>query len=114
MNLIEELKNQLRYFAEERDRDQFRSPKNLSMAPIAESAELVEHFQWLTEEQSKALSADKLAEDEQELPDIKIYLIRISEKRGVDLLEAVSKKIELYKKKYPAEKVRGSAKIFGV
>ena len=112
MNSLENLKNQLRNFAEERDWDQFHSPKNLSMALIAESAELVEHFQWLTEEQSKTLSADKLAEVEQELADIQIYLIRIADKLGVDLLEAVSNKIELNEKKYPADKVRGSARKY--
>ena len=82
------------------------------MALIAESAELVEHFQWLTEEQSKTLSADKLAEVEQELADIQIYLIRIADKLGVDLLKAVTNKIELNEKKYPAEKVRGSARKY--
>ena len=112
MNSIENLKIQLRNFAEERDWDQFHSPKNLSMALIAESAELVEHFQWLTEVQSKTLSADKLAEVEQELADIQIYLIRIADKLGVDLLEAVTNKIELNEKKYPADKVRGSARKY--
>ena len=112
MNSIEDLKNRLRHFAEERDWDQFHSPKNLSMALIAESAELVEHFQWLTEEQSKTLSADKLAEVEQELADIQIYLIRIADKLGVDLLKAVTNKIEINEKKYPAEKVRGSSKKY--
>ena len=112
MNSLENLKSQLRNFAEDRDWDQFHSPKNLSMALIAESAELVEHFQWLTEEQSKTLSADKLAEVEQELADIQIYLIRIADKLGIDLLNAVTKKIELNEKKYPADKVRGSAKKY--
>ena len=112
MNSIEELKNRLKHFAEERDWDQFHSPKNLSMALIAESAELVEHFQWLTEEQSKTLSTDKLSEVEQELADIQIYLIRIADKLGVDLLKAASKKIELNEKKYPADKVRGSSKKY--
>jgi len=112
VNSLENLKNQLRYFAEERDWDQFHSPKNLSMALIAESAELVEHFQWLTEEQSKTLSADKLAEVEQELADIQIYLIRLADKLEIDLLEAVSNKIELNEKKYPADKVRGSVRKY--
>ncbi|MFV2057883.1 MAG: nucleotide pyrophosphohydrolase [Thiohalomonadales bacterium] len=66
---LESLKHRLRKFAADRDWDQFHSPKNLSMALIAEAAELVEHFQWLTEEQSAQLPSDKLAEVEEELAD---------------------------------------------
>jgi len=105
-----ELKQRLREFAAERDWDQFHSPKNLSMALIAEAAELVEHFQWLTEEQSKNLPPDKLTEVEYELADILVYLIRLSDKLDINLLAAVDKKLELNAHKYPAEKVRGSAK----
>ena len=77
---LENLKTRLSKFAEERDWDQYHSPKNLSMALIAEAAELVEHFQWLTQEQSSNLSADKVEPVEQELADILIYLVRISDK----------------------------------
>jgi dCTP diphosphatase len=79
------------------------------MALIVEAAELVEHFQWLTEEQSQTLPAEKLTEVEQEIADIQIYLIRLADKLGVDMEKAVNAKIELNEKKYPAEKVRGSA-----
>jgi len=106
---LEQIKTRLREFAAERDWDQFHSPKNLAMALIVEAAELVEHFQWLTEEQSQALPPEKLAEVEQEIADIQIYLIRIADKLGVDMEKAVNAKIELNEKKYPAEKVRGSA-----
>ena len=109
MNELEEVKIRLREFAAERDWDQFHSPKNLAMALIVEAAELVEHFQWLKEEESASLSPDKLAEVEQELADIQIYLIRLADKLGVDMEKAVNAKIELNEKKYPAEKVRGSA-----
>ena len=74
-NTLEELRNNLRQFAIERDWDQFHSPKNLSMALVAEVAELVEHFQWLTEEQSRNLTPEKLAEVELEIADIQIYLV---------------------------------------
>ncbi len=111
MNL-HELREKLRQFADERDWDQFHSPKNLSMALIAEAAELVEHFQWLTEEQSRHLSQEKLAEVELELADIQIYLIRIADKLGLYLLAAVTKKMELNAKKYPIDKVRGSSKKY--
>ena len=109
MSEPEKIKLRLRQFAEERDWDQFHSPKNLAMALIVEAAELVEHFQWLTEEQSQTLPPDKLAEVEQEIADIQIYLIRLADKLGVDMEKAVNAKIELNEKKYPAEKVRGSA-----
>ena len=102
------LKERLRGFAEERDWDQFLSPKNLSMALVVEVAELVEHFQWLTEEQSTELSPDKLSEVGYELADILLYLIRIADKLDIDLLEVAGKKIEINAEKYPADKVRGS------
>jgi NTP pyrophosphatase (non-canonical NTP hydrolase) len=109
MQSLDQIKTRLRDFADARDWDQFHSPKNLAMALIVEAAELVEHFQWLTEEQSQTLPPDKLAEVEQEIADIQIYLIRLADKLGVDMEKAVNAKIELNEKKYPAEKVRGSA-----
>jgi dCTP diphosphatase len=112
MSDLDERKQKLREFAEARDWDQFHSPKNLSMALIAEAAELVEHFQWLTEEQSNNLSQKKLDEVEQELADIQIYLIRIADKLNVDLLTAVDKKMQINETKYPAEKVKGQHKKY--
>ena len=109
MESLEQIKTRLREFAAERDWDQFHSPKNLAMALIVEAAELVEHFQWLTEDQSQTLPAEKLAEVELEIADIQIYLIRLADKLGVDMEKAVNAKIELNEKKYPADKVRGSA-----
>jgi NTP pyrophosphatase (non-canonical NTP hydrolase) len=109
---LDDLSRRLRRFAEARDWEQFHSPKNLSMALIAECAELIEHFQWLTEAQSHALAADKLAEVELEMADIQIYLLRLAERLGVDLLAAVERKIILNEQKYPAERVRGSAKKY--
>jgi NTP pyrophosphatase (non-canonical NTP hydrolase) len=106
---LTQIKTRLRDFAAARDWDQFHSPKNLAMALIVEAAELVEHFQWLTEAQSQTLPPDKLAEVEQEIADIQIYLIRLADKLGIDMEKAVNAKIELNEKKYPAEKVRGSA-----
>jgi dCTP diphosphatase len=109
MNKLDKIKLRLRHFADERDWDQFHSPKNLAMALIVEAAELVEHFQWLTEEQSQILPVDKLAEVEQEIADIQIYLIRLADKLGVDIEKAVNAKIKLNEKRYPADKVRGKA-----
>ena len=109
---LDNLKSRLQSFAKDRDWDQFHSPKNLSMALIAEAAELIEHFQWLTQEQSSNLPDDKLKQVEQELADILIYLIRISDKLGIDLVKAANEKIDLNTVKYPADTVKGSAKKY--
>lgn len=102
----------LRQFAIERDWEQFQSPKNLSMALIVEAAELVEHFQWLTEEQSYALSVEKLKAVSHEMADVLVYLMRLADRLDIDLLAATEEKMLLNSEKYPAEKVRGSAKKY--
>ncbi len=112
MTELELVRQKLRQFAEDRDWDQFHSPKNLSMALIAEAAELVEHFQWLTEEQSHNLPEGKSREVEEELADILIYLVRIADKLDIDLMNATSNKMELNEQKYPSEKVKGSSKKY--
>ena len=112
MQSLDQIKTRLRDFAAARDWDQFHSPKNLAMAMIVEAAELVEHFQWLTEDQSQTLPPDKLAEVEQEIADIQIYLIRLADKLGIDMQQAVNAKMELNEKKYPADKVMGSAEKY--
>lgn len=112
MSEIETLKLRLREFAQVREWEQFHSPKNLAMALIVEAAELVEHFQWLNQEQSRRLPPDKLHEVEQELADVFIYLVRISDMLGVDLMQAAHKKILVNEQKYPADKVRASSKKY--
>ncbi|KPJ91105.1 MAG: nucleotide pyrophosphohydrolase [Gammaproteobacteria bacterium SG8_11] len=109
MQDLQQLKIRLREFAEERDWDQFHSPKNLSMALIGEAAELVEHFQWSTQAQSSNVSHEQLSEIELELADIFLYLVRLADKLNVDLLKAASKKIEINAQKYPAHKVKGKS-----
>jgi NTP pyrophosphatase (non-canonical NTP hydrolase) len=107
---LEGLRRRLAAFAAVRDWDQFHAPKNLAMALIAECAELVEHFQWLTEEQSITLTPKKIAAVRLELADILIYLVRISDKLNIDLLAAARDKIAINEERYPAEKVRGDAR----
>ncbi len=109
---LERLNETLRRFAIDRDWEQFQSPKNLSMALIVEAAELVEHFQWLTEEQSYRLDAEKKKAVAHEMADVFIYLIRLADRLGIDLIESVDEKIALNAKKYPVEKVKGSAKKY--
>ena len=112
MTDLESLRNQLRTFAADRDWDQFHSPKNLAAALAVEAAELLEHFQWLTEAQSQQLPPDALAEVRAEVADVLLYLIRISDKLGIDLIAAANAKIELNAAKYPVNKARGSSKKY--
>ena len=106
---LDDLSRRLRRFAEARDWEQFHSPKNLSMALIAECAELVEHFQWLTQEQSMNLPAEKQEAVALEMADIFIYLVRLADRLDVDLMQAAQRKIKLNEEKYPADKVRGQS-----
>jgi dCTP diphosphatase len=106
------IKLRLRDFAKAREWDQYHSPKNLSMALSAEVAEIVEHFQWLTEEQSKRLSQEKVDEVKTELADTLIYLIRLADKLDIDLLAAALSKIEINEQKYPVDKAKGNAKKY--
>ena len=107
---LEALSKHLADFARQRDWEQFHSPKNLSMALIGEAAELVEHFQWLTEEQSLNIDAEKKDKVALELADILIYLVRTAERLDIDVIEAAWRKIEINEKRYPIEKVRGDAR----
>lgn len=113
MSSLDDLRNQLRDFARERDWEQFHSPKNLAMAMIVEAAELVEHFQWLSESQSQTLDPEKREQVAQELADVLLYLVRLADRLDIDLMDAASRKIEINARKYPADKVRGSAKKAG-
>ncbi|WP_198264375.1 nucleotide pyrophosphohydrolase [sulfur-oxidizing endosymbiont of Gigantopelta aegis] len=99
---IEKISNDLKNFAIERDWEQFHTPKNLSMALIAEAAELIEHFQWLTPEQSKELSGEKLKDVSYEMADIFIYLLRIAEQLDVDLVTATREKMAINEHRFPA------------
>ena len=109
-NQLEQLRERLARFASDRDWDQFHSPKNLSMALIAETAELIEHFQWLSEEDSKNLDANTKEAVAMEWADIFIFLIRVADKLDVDLADTAWKKIQINEDRYPVDKVKGSAK----
>lgn len=107
---LDNLNQRLIAFAQERDWEQFHSPKNLSMALIAEAAELVEHFQWLSEEESYRLDAAKREAVAMEMADILIFLLRCAERLDIDLVESAWKKIDINESRYPAERVRGDAR----
>lgn len=109
MDSLAELTGKLREFADQRDWEQFHSPKNLAMALIVEAAELVEQFQWLTQEQSRELDAKKLEAARQEIGDVLIYLTRIADRLGIDPVAAAHDKMLINAAKYPAELARGSS-----
>jgi NTP pyrophosphatase (non-canonical NTP hydrolase) len=93
---------QLRQFAAARDWEQFHSPKNLASALSVEAAELLEHFQWMTEEQSRNLDAGTKEAVGQEVADVLLYLLQLADKLGLDLAEEASKKLRINAIKHPA------------
>jgi NTP pyrophosphatase (non-canonical NTP hydrolase) len=109
---ISELQTTLRAFAAERDWEQFHSPKNLATAMSIEAAELLEHFQWLTDEQSRSLPDAKRDAVAEEVADVFLYLLQLSDKLGIDPLEAAQKKLKLNAVKYPVERAKGTSKKY--
>ena len=109
---LETLRDALRRFASDRDWEQFHSAKNLAIALSVEAAELLEHFQWMLEAESTALDPDQHAKVREEVADVLLYLIRLADKLGIDLLAAAHEKLTLNAAKYPVEKARGSSKKY--
>lgn len=109
MENFKELQERLRKYTKDRDWDQFHSPKNLAMALNVEAAELLEHFQWLTESQSHHLCDNTLADVADEIADVQVYLLLLANKLGINIDNAVAQKVAKNEIKYPAEQVRGSA-----
>jgi NTP pyrophosphatase (non-canonical NTP hydrolase) len=109
---LEEIKLKVRHFADQRDWNQFHSPKNLVMALGVEAAELSEIFQWLTEEQSGQLSEEMRARVADEIADVQVYLVRLADRLEIDIASSVTAKMKKNEAKYPAELVRGSSKKY--
>ncbi|TVZ37866.1 NTP pyrophosphatase (non-canonical NTP hydrolase) [Alteromonadaceae bacterium 2753L.S.0a.02] len=109
---LEQLRQYLLGYAECRDWQQFHSPKNLVMALSVEASELLELFQWLTPEQSHKLPQNTRCAVQQEMADVFMYLVRLADVLEVDLLQACREKAALNETRYPADKVRGSAKKY--
>ncbi len=107
-----DIRERLAAFAQERDWDQFHTPKNLAMALSVEVAELVEHYQWLPSGVDAELDDAKRTGIRHELADVLMYLVRLADKSGVDLHAAVLEKMELNALKYPAGQVRGDARKY--
>ena len=98
---LQELTQELRRFADERDWERYHTPKNLAAALIVEAGELLEHFQWLTQEESLHLSPEAKQEVAHEVADVLIYLTRLADRLDIDMLAAASEKMGLNAKKYP-------------
>lgn len=109
---LRELAQQLQRFAAERDWQQFHSPKNLASALVVEAGELLEHFQWLTEEQSRQLPPDKRQAVGLEIADVLLYLIQLASALDLDPVQLAEAKILINARKYPAVQSRGSAKKY--
>ncbi|WP_328853696.1 nucleotide pyrophosphohydrolase [Micromonospora globbae] len=105
------MKERLAAFAEERDWQQFHTPKNLAMALAGEVGELIAEFQWLTPEQSTTVMSDPEAGGRvrAEIGDVMIYLTRLADVLGIDPVEAALTKLEDSARRYPIDQVRGSA-----
>lgn len=112
MRDLPELRERVRAFVAERDWERFHSPKNLAMALSVEAAELVELFQWLTEEESNAPDPDRRRRVAEEMADVLWFLVRLSDRLNIDLLAAAEAKLAANAAKYPADQVRGSAKKY--
>ncbi len=104
-----ELSEAVRAFGRERDWHLYHSPKNLASALIVEAAELLEPFQWLTQEESRTLSPAKREAVRQEMADVFIYLISLANCLEVDLAQAARDKLAINAAKYPVAKARGNA-----
>ena len=114
VNNLGGLQERLREFARERDWEQFQTPKNLSMALAVEAAELLQEFQWLEGGDSEAakLPPEKLRAVGLEMADILLYLVRLADRLKLDLLALAADKLEINQQRYPADKVRGSARKY--
>ncbi len=109
---FDELPARLSAFARERDWEQFHSPKNLAMAIAAEAGELLEHFQWLTEAESRELPAPQRDRAALEMADVLLYLVRLADQLRIDLVAAAHRKIDLNAEKYPRERSRGHSRKY--
>jgi dCTP diphosphatase len=110
---INKLTEELRSFAAIRDWEQFHSPKNLAMALAGECGEVLEHFQWLTEQQSNDLDNVTRREVGHELADVFLYTLRLADRLNINLVESTKEKLQINAQRYPADRVRGDARRAG-
>lgn len=109
---LKDLAQRLDRFASEREWKQFHSPKNLASALIVEAGELLEHFQWMTEEQSRQLPPEKVSAIGAEVADVLLYLIQLSSAMGIDPIAAAQAKLRANEERYPVARSRGNSKKY--
>jgi len=105
---LDDLTLRLRSFAAERDWEPFHSPRNLAAALIVEAGELLEHFQWLSDAESEQLTPERRERVAMEMADVLLYLVRLADRVGVDLLAAAGRKLAINAEKYPVSLARGT------
>lgn len=110
MDNLSDIKHYMREFADARDWQQFHTPKNLSMALSAEVGELIELFQWLSDEQIRRLKLEQRKQVAFELADILMYLVRLSDELNIDLIDAVREKAKMNEHRFPVEASKAMAK----
>ena len=106
---IEGIQRKLAIFSKEREQDQFHTPKNLATALSVEASELLEVFQWLTDDQSRNLDKSQMADAEEEVADVALYLLRICDVMKIDLESVINKKLGINAGKYPVQEAKGNA-----
>ncbi len=109
---LRELAEQLDRFALDRDWQQFHSPKNLASALVVEAGELLEHFQWMTEEQSRQLTSERRDAVGAELADVLLYLVQLAAALRIDPLAAAQAKLKVNEEKYPVDRARGNSRKY--
>ena len=109
MNTLEELTQRIRAFRDARDWVQFHSPKNLACSIVIEAGELLEHFQWKSDEESQEHLMQHLDEIGEEIADVAIYLLEMADNLGIDLPTAIGRKLDINEQKYPIAKAKGTA-----
>jgi NTP pyrophosphatase (non-canonical NTP hydrolase) len=112
MDKLDDIQAAIRQFRDERDWMQFHNPKNLASSIVIEAAELLEHFQWKTPQESEAVTREQKAAVAEEIADVAIYLIELADNLGIDLIKAANAKLKKNAEKYPAEQVRGSSRKY--
>jgi NTP pyrophosphatase (non-canonical NTP hydrolase) len=113
MNDLKKLQEKVVKFRDDRDWKQFHTPKDLAMSIAIEAAELMECFQWKNKEEvENYVKSEKSIEIEEEMADIIVYLLNLSDVLGVDIIKAANEKLDKNNKKYPVEKSKGNAKKY--
>jgi dCTP diphosphatase len=112
LHTIEQTIERIRQFRDERDWMQFHNPKNLACSIVIEAAELLEHFQWKSPEESAAHAVTHREEVSSEMADVAIYLIELADNLEIDLLTAIHQKLEINEQKYPVAKAKGSSRKY--